>query len=297
MAQSESIEVTPEIFDTMRKSVKINKMYSGNPIYSRIIAKSTRTIKKYMPESPLDPIAVLWATLTTEEKINWENTAVYTGLNGYQYFVQEMTYRLANNIQGFPVLSNLHQYFVLKIELPNIYNDFNLYQPHTENIEFHTPNIAQKNARTWLPINESPSSPFLLEFSYFSDLYEVDELEQCEIEIYFYGTKDGSPENYSVVFPLLLQTPWIQFSEEISVPLDTISGYSIDIYFRPLRGVFMLDNFKLIYNSQNFVYNPFFTDKLENLYRHLYFSRYVYYSSWRFISNPSPIFAGLYYPQ
>lgn len=277
MAKVSNLDIDPALEDSMLKSVKIqNKLYDES-IIVRKIAVGAREYKQFKGMSYMKFVASIWNDLIEEERQNWSDTAENCNLSGWQLFLQELSYRIKNNFAGLPTLSEFHQYKILEAYIPPDNEDFFISQPHYVTYKKSTKNTGQKNARTFVDIEEEMTSPFLFEFSYKADLTETDLTNEFYIEISFFGTKDGAPDGETEKINLTKQTDWIRFSEEIESDLDTITTYEVSIMGKNVTGTIQLDNFNFYHDSVNYAFDP----TCKDLLKYWYFILSSYVQSWQ----------------
>lgn len=239
----------------MFRALRVENQYYAPKINRKDIVWNKRKYEDLVTQSQIDPCAELWAGLSESAKIRWNNAGAECGLNGYQLFVQDTSFRLLNNLRGLGSPSIYHQYKILEFETGDDCHEFYIIQEHLANYTIKQKNVGQKNAYTPVEIEEDITAPITLSFKYFADL-EVDgvfDFFGCYIT--FYGVKDGHYASDSIWFDLDYSTGWVQFSEEMTPDLDIINQYYFEIDAYPLKGIFRMDDFKIEHDGQNWSFD------------------------------------------
>ena len=242
------------------KSVNIKRNYYVTSALRKDITWRKRNFKTLIDRSFFDQASVLWNQATSAKQARWNTAGAVCGLTGYQLFVQDTSYRLANNLPGLASPSIYHQYKVLHGHINTLGSGLDLTQIHWSEYDRWIKNPGQKNAYTLTTITESVTAPIKVEFMYNADLEAGPTFHYCEFTITCWGKKDGFNTSDEQSFELPLVTGWTQISESFSPDLDSIRSYSVQLYFYRVLGDIWIDNFNFEHDGQNWAFDPFLDD-------------------------------------
>lgn len=209
---------------------KALKMFAYSNLLS--VGKNSRffsrnRINALKDASYLSQIAQSWSYFTDNEKLAWIDAGNVCGMNGYNLFVQDQSYRIKNSLDGFATPSLFHQYLVGHINLSDNANSIVIKQSEVEDITFPLSfQLCRKSN-----LISSGNNSFAKLILRINRTYEDQEFTD-EHTIDLPLVSDWQKQSLSVEEPLGIANSW-----ELSFELNDVSG---DLWF---------DNLWLIYNG------------------------------------------------
>lgn len=242
--------------DLLEKSIKIRDRYGDPRMDKKDVVWRKRNYKDFQIESQIDSAALLWDVQADDTRALWNAAGAACGLTGYQLWLQDIGFRLLNNLPGIPVPSTFHQYKVLRYDLGAVAEYFQIYQYHPKNYSLRVPIVGKKNAEQVVAITETVTSPLVIEFDYKANLEWTPGASMFRLWVQVQGTKSGAPKTSNFYLALEEQTDWIHAVKSCVLDFDTISGYFVIFDGSDYSGFFDLDNIVVEHSGQNWAYDP-----------------------------------------
>lgn len=242
--------------DLLEKSIKIRDRYGTTRMDRKDVVWRKRNYKDFEIESQMDPAALLWDVQGDDTRALWNAAGAACGLTGYQLWLQEVGYRLLNDIPGIPTPVTSHQFKVLQYDLGVVPEYFRIYQTHMAEYSLLLPIVGKKNAKQVVTIIETLTSPLLVEFDYFSDLEWTAGTFLFRVWVQIVGTKSGVPKTDNFFVSLNEYANWERFSHEFVFDFDTVSYYFVIVHGSDYSGIFRIDNVKIEHSGQNWAFDP-----------------------------------------
>lgn len=285
MAQATEFDPSSAEKELMLRALRVEKQYYDPKINRKDIIWTKRRIKDFIDASPLDSCAYIWDLLSTPTKDAWGIAGAYCGLTGWELFVQDTTYRIVNDLVGIASPRSKHQYKVMMCDMGSGNYPLSISQYHEPEYTLKTKNVGQKNAYTWLDIEEDITAPLTVSFNYSADLVEVGPTLSHYIDVWFQGKKDGATASDSFQENLKIDTGWITFSKNFTPDLDTITRYRVEIYIFKYTGIIMFDNFSFEHDGEDWAIDKYCNDVREEKYTHAGYK----YPAWKTGAFPDPM--------
>lgn len=265
MAKVTGLNVPSELKAKFEKFLKANYLRLSTKIDMNPIFGLRSKKERLSSNVNLNDLAPLWDSLSSSDQTLWGNAGAESGLTGYQLFVQDTSYRLNNGLTGLATPNNYHQYKVLSLEMSADIGEWSIIQEHFDFYYLRSAVSGRDEAFEWNLISEVGSSPLKIEFNYYSDLVSTDPDSDFYVKVTVHGLKNGLPVYDSFNFDLDLQTGWKSFSEELVVDMDSFDEYDFTIQAYYLTGTFRADNFNFEHDSQNWAWDPYCKNILDEI--------------------------------
>lgn len=201
-----------------------------------------------------------WKLKSAAEKQAWKDAGVEMGMSGWQYYIQDKTYRLINYIPGDAVPSTIHQYFVghIKIEAPA--NEILITQWHPYSWWEWYKVVGKKKMYSKQKITERLIFPFTIGISRKTNLVSVGALPYCYLIAkitHFYNGYLYYTE-YPVDIPLV--DDWAEQEVVIAAPGGYVGTYELQIRLNDVTGEIWFDNIIAEHVGTNFARDPYCND-------------------------------------
>lgn len=255
MAIVEDLTTDEATLDLMKLALKIRELIIGTSVEKKKTVYSREQLDVLIEQSQLDPLSLLWEVQGDDVKSNYSTAAGYSNLTGYQLFVQEVTYRLINGIEGIRKVFNAWQYKVWQITVDEASPEFYVWQEHPTEYYLRTKVPGTKNTYQWVYTEEYPEPDILVEFSYYNDFQYADDPDFFDWYLYVEGIRDGQDDADYFTYDLDVKADWAQVSELVETGFEEIYYYEFGIEQYPLYGKMWMDNLRLVHTSQNWAFD------------------------------------------
>lgn len=245
--------------DLLEKSIKIRDRYGSPRMDRKDVVWRKRNYNTFIDNSPLSSVALLWDVQGDDTKALWDTAGAACGLTGYQLFVQDVSFRMANGMTPLHTPNPFYQYKVLSVELPVAYDESYIWQPHYDIYHVKTPVTGKKDMYYWAEIQETMASPFAVSFDALMNITGGEDEDIFYVYLYFEGIKDGNNSQDLFYLDVPRQQGWYHFEQEITPDLDEINYYEYGIYSLDTYGSYKFDNFNVQHSGQSWGVDPSFS--------------------------------------
>lgn len=251
MARIGYLNLDPALKKSFGKSVKQGERF----VYSKLVKNKTLCSRKKRERlrsiTPLKIIQNLWNGLSSEDKEAWQLAGAEIGMNGYNLFVQDTSYRLKNEIEGLSTPSILHQYFVGKISISAPATNIKIKQSHPRNYWLFSLVPGKKTMQKQIEITEELSLPLTISLNYCSNLSAVGSWPSISFFAEVWHAFEGQNLIEVLELNLDLVSDWKNAEATLEEVSGTLVGYNLYIEAKDLQGELFFDNIKAIHSGQN----------------------------------------------
>lgn len=242
MAQVGTLEVPPELIEAFRNLLSPTNNRVTGAIRKHGYLPSKAQVAKLTNRSLLPQVRELWNTLTPEGQAAWKAAGAVTNMNGWNLFVQDLSYRLKYGISGIAIPSLLHQYKVGHIEIAAPAEKVVLAQYHPVKYYISKKMRGNTTLREDVAITEKLVLPLEIGLSYRSSLVAIREDYSARFYAIISSSYQGRTIESEIGFALDLATGWKRTTTSITEVVGAVRSYSIWIELDGLRGSFEWDN-------------------------------------------------------
>lgn len=172
-------------------------------------------------------LAQSWSEFSDPQKQSWLDAGDVPGMNGYNLFVQDQSYRIKNLIGGFADPSLYHQYLVGHINLSGSATALIIRQTK----------------------NQKPTFPLTFQFSRKSNLTSAGGNPYAKLILRinrYYGGQNITDEN---VISIPLISGWATQSLSVPLPLGVPANWELSLELNDVSGDLWFDNVWVTYNG------------------------------------------------
>ena len=257
MAKTTYLTIPTGFEDQYWKGLKSSDRFTI-PRVSRNDTLVSRYRKKGLSQKSLLPqISALWSGLGPETKEEWGLAGAECGLNGWQLFVQDTSYRMVNDIAGLASLSLLHQGFVGKILIGGSATGIKIAQYHPNSYWIQKKVTGKKGMYEPSLVTEGFGLPLEISINYKADLYGWSENSKVRFYAQIFNSFQGKNDSRILEIELDWSSIWKTASATLSDLRGTIIGYNLFIELVDLQGTLLFDNIKAIHNGTNWARDPY----------------------------------------
>ena len=213
---------------------------------------SKKQIVKLTTRSLLPQIGELWATLSAPQQAAWKAAAAQTGMNGWNLFVQDTSYRLKYGVAGLAVPSPLHQYKVGRIEIAAPADKVVLAQWHPPRYFVSKKMRGDTVLREDVAIYENLTLPFVAGLSYRCSLTATRPEAVARFVARVYSSYQGRTITTEFGFNFDLVSDWTRELRTLTEVLGTLRSYDLWIELDGVRGWFEWDNVRSYHTGTNY---------------------------------------------
>lgn len=264
MAKVSYIEIPEELKDSYSKSLQPGDRF----VFPRITLKKKLVSRKrkirLRGQSIFTKFAVFWKDFTDEQKDDWRQAGLETGLTNWQLFIQDHAARLAADLPGYADPKTLHQSWIGKFLFESFSDELLITQIHPKRYWIRQKVSGTKSQFQPVKIIEDFSLPLQISINYYSDLQsQNDDFEACFYADIWYSYQ-GVDLIKTIKIDFDLQSDWKNDSIQLDSITGQIIGYSLYFYFKNLTGEIYFDNIKAEHSEQNWVRDSACTDLTES---------------------------------
>jgi len=233
------------------KSVKQGERF----VYSKLVKNKSLCSRKKKAKlrnfSLLSNIKNQWSSLDSLQKTAWFSSGEQIGMNGYNLFVQDTSYRIKNNISNLSIPSVLYQYFVGKITISSPVINFHIKQEHPRNYYIFALVDGKKTMQKQVEITEVFTLPLTISLNYRSNFVSVGPNSSAKLYAEIWHAFEGKNLFSILEINLDFVSDWKNAEISLSELSGTIVSYSLHIEIKDLQGELFFDNIKAIHSGQN----------------------------------------------
>ncbi len=186
--------------------------------------------------SLLPAVAAVWNALSDSDKAEWSAAGEVIGLNGYNLFCQDQSYRLKNSIPGSAVPSLFHQYLIGHLHVPVGSGDVAFKQMGNEVFTF--PATLYLSRKSALLTDPADGNFLKIVFSYNYD-------------------DGGGEQTQSNELSISLASAWTSQTLPITSHTGLTGHWELEISAHDVQGDFYFDNLYLMSAGSVITKDPF----------------------------------------
>lgn len=253
-------QIPPE-YDYLVKQVLVK---SDRFIIPRVSVKtfiSKRRLKKAMLQKTALPIiAPIWNSLTEQQRTDWKNCGLESGLTGWKHFVREYILRdkYGYNLNDGP--SIYHQGKIGVILLPDNTSALKIEQDHPFKYWISAKVRNTKSQREPKLVTEFATFPFTLKINYHSKLVVTNANYRARIYIEYTSNYQGRDITTISEINFDLVTGWKSATLEVIKIFGKFRFYKVVMDFYGVKGEFRFDNVKLLHSNKNWARDTYCND-------------------------------------
>lgn len=256
-----SFQLIPTEFDlSYSRALQSSDRYTVPSVRRKSLLLS-RNRKKGLTEKSLIPgLAIVWNSLTQEQRDLWTSTGAFSNLTGFKHFLKDRAFRIKNDLEGYASPSEYHQIEVglLRVESPA--TGLKIEQIHPLNYWVQRKVTGTKNQYQPVLITESFALPLEIEINYSADLTSAGEGAFARFYCVIYSHYQGRIIETPCQIDFLLSATWRKVSAEITSVLGLVRGYTAFIEIYNATGDLLIDNVSIVHSAQNWARDPFCND-------------------------------------
>jgi len=226
-------------------------------VFPRIVRKnkffSRKKIAGLKAKSYLPTIKDLWAGFTDEQKQAWKDIDPHPRQHGWRSFVADQSKRIKLGYPGVATPNEFHQDMVGAINIESPAEEVLIAQYHPAYYYLRKKIQGTKNTYEPVQITEQVSLPLDLSINYKSNLVSTGAGSFCKFYAtvrHFYQGRDIDT-NLEIEMPLV--GGWATLTQNLSIVLGEIVGYTLFIHLYKVIGTLLFDNIKAEHSGQNWV--------------------------------------------
>ena len=185
-------------------------------------SRSRSAIQDLKDNQIIDQVVIAWNALSGGDRTAWAAAGQILGMNGYNLFTQDKSYRIKNSIAGNATPSTFHQYLVGHLDIGASGLDVHVRQ--VGDTDFTFPLNLYINYKSAL-INAPANGNFI------------------KVRFTYEYLSGGSPTTQSDEVALDLSTAWKTATIPITEQSDQIGDWTLEIETHNVSGDFWFDNF------------------------------------------------------
>lgn len=252
MAKVAYVNPEPDIKDRFTKQFTpvYKTKYSSLRFNGGLI--SPRKKKTISTRSLLPQIRDIWNNMDNLEQYAWQQAGLQAGYNGWNCFVQDMAYRLKNDIPGVATPSIYHTYKVGRIEMNSPADFFRLEQLHP--VEYYQMKKVRgtKSQREPVAIVEQLTLPLEVGCSFRSSLTATGPNPYAKFYADVVHSYQAQDLHTRVGFDIPLSSSWDRQIETLSSVAGKARWYSLYFELSDVSGFMEFDLVRAFHTGTNF---------------------------------------------
>jgi len=210
--------------------------------------------------SLLKAIATGWHSLTSEQRIAWQEAGAVRGLLGWQLYIQDKCIRYRYEIPGETTPSLLWQTWVGHLFVEHPAKEIMLKQSHPVQYFDKVKIIGKKTAQQIISVTEFFHLPLTIGLSYRSNLAVVGDNPQVRFFARVYSSYQGQTLNNDEEINIPLVSDWDK--DELLIPdvFGEAYGYDLFIHLKDVAGFLDFDNVRAEHSGGNWARDSYCED-------------------------------------
>lgn len=228
--------------------------------YPRVRRKSTFfgrvKVEGLTRRSYLPACSVIWQGFTPQQKQDWKDADQSPPPHGWRTFVADQCKRIKYGIGGSATPSVLHNDMVGAIDIDPPASEVKIAQYHPA--QYY---IRKKRTGVWgvydlVSITESLTLPFSISLNYKSDLIAINGNPIAKFYAVVRHFYQGQNLDTEIAIDIPLQSGWATATENMTVALGEVAGYTLFIHLKDVTGNLWFDRPKATHGGQNWCRDP-----------------------------------------
>ena len=254
------LEIPPELTALLKNLISSTSNRRTGAVRKAGYLPSRARVLNLTQRSLLPQISGFWDGLTPQQQLNWKMAARTMGMNGWNLFVQDTSYRLKYGIPGLATPSTLHQYKVGRVEIKAPADRVVLRQYHPEKYYVSKKMRGDTTLRENVPVYEKLRLPLLLGMSYRAQLVPTSPEYRARYYATIYSSYQGRTIETVHGFDFDLSTGWKRDATSITEVIGKARSYDLWIELHHVRGWFEWDNVASEHSGSNYARDARCTD-------------------------------------
>ncbi len=256
MARTSTIEVPPELQSLFNDSIEQRDRFILGVCQSHKRRRSKRIERQIAEKSLFGFLAIMWRTLTDEQKDAWRTAGQFSNLTNWQLFISDNAARLRHDLPLYVPPSELWQVRAGQILVEDPASEIILKQEHPHGYWVAQKVVGASWKRELVFLKEFFSLPLDLGIRYKANLTAEGGTQRARYFARVWTSYQGQDSETDFAIDFDPVTDWKHETLEISGLRGVIVAYTLFIEIIGYRGELLFDNIRAVHSGTNWALDP-----------------------------------------